>query len=34
MDPAKPDIKISDVGFSTADRETGEWFCVIDENQL
>ena len=33
MAPANPDIKISDVGFSTADRETGEWFCVIDENQ-
>ena len=34
MDPANPDIKISDVVFSTADRETGEWFCVIDEDPV
>ena len=33
MDPANPDITISDVVVSTAGRDTGEWFYVIDENQ-
>ena len=34
MDPAKPDIKISDVVVSTAGRDAGEWFYVIDEDQI
>ena len=33
MDPANPDINISDVVFSTAGRDAGEWFYVIDEDQ-
>ena len=33
MDPAKPDIIISDVVISTAGRDQGEWFYVIAENQ-
>ena len=33
MDPAKPDINISDVVVSTAGRDAGEWFYVIDEDQ-
>ena len=33
MDPANPDIKISDVVVSTAGRDAGQWFYVIDENQ-
>ena len=33
MDPAKPDIIISDVVVSTAGRDAGEWFYVIDEDQ-
>ena len=33
MDPANPDITISDVVVSTAGRDTGKWFYVIDENQ-
>ena len=33
MDPAKPDIKISDVVVSTAGRDAGEWFYVISEDQ-
>ena len=32
MDP-DPDIKISDVVVSTAGRDAGKWFYVIDENQ-
>ena len=32
MDPAKPDINISDVVVSTAGRDQGEWFYVIDED--
>ena len=32
MDPAKPDINISDVVVSTAGRDAGEWFYVIDED--
>ena len=33
MDPANPDINISDVVVSTAGRDAGEWFYVIDEDQ-
>ena len=33
MDPAKPDIIISDVVMSTAGRDQGEWFYVIAEDQ-
>ena len=33
MDPALPDINISDVVVSTAGRDTGEWFYVIAEEQ-
>ena len=33
MDPANPDIHISDVVVSTAGRDAGQWFYVIDENQ-
>ena len=33
MDPAIPSITISDVVVSTAGRDTGEWFYVIDEDQ-
>ena len=32
MDPAKPDIKISDVVVSTAGRDQGDWFYVIQED--
>ena len=32
MDPAIPDIKISDVVVSTAGRDQGEWFYVIAED--
>ena len=34
MDPAKPDIKISDVVTSTAGRDRGEIFYVIDCDEL
>ena len=34
MDPAKPNINISDVVVSTAGRDTGEWFYVIDEDPV
>ena len=34
MDPANPDITISDVVVSTAGRDAGEWFYVIDEDQI
>ena len=35
MDPAKPDIiSISDVVVSTAGRDQGEWFYVIDEDPI
>ena len=36
MDPANPDITISDVVVSTAGRDTGKWFYVIgmDETYL
>ena len=33
MDPANPDISVSDVVVSTAGRDAGEWFYVIDEDQ-
>ena len=33
MDPANPDITVSDVVISTAGRDAGEWFYVIDEDQ-
>ena len=33
MDPANPDISISDVVVSTAGRDAGQWFYVIDEDQ-
>ena len=32
MDPAIPDISISDVVVSTAGRDQGEWFYVISED--
>ena len=32
MDPAIPDINISDVVVSTAGRDAGEWFYVINED--
>ena len=34
MDPAKPDIKISDVVVSTAGRDAGAWFYVIAEDPI
>ena len=34
MDPAKPDISISDVVVSTAGRDSGEWFYVIAEDPV
>ena len=34
MDPAKPDISISDVVISTAGRDSGEWFYVIAEDPI
>ena len=34
MDPAKPDINISDVVVSTAGRDSGEWFYVISEDPI
>ena len=34
MDPANPDIFISDVVVSTAGRDTGEWFYVIAEDPI
>ena len=33
MDPANPDINISDLVVSTTGRDAGEWFDVIDEDQ-
>ena len=32
MDPAIPDIKISDVVVSTKGRDQGNWFYVINED--
>ena len=34
MDPAKPDIFISDVVVSTAGRDAGEWFYVIAQDPI
>ena len=34
MDPAKPDITISDVVISTAGRDHGEWFYVVNEDPI
>ena len=34
MDPANPDITISDVVVSTAGRDAGEWFYVISEDPV
>ena len=34
MDPAKPDINISDVVVSTAGRDQGDWFYVIDADPI
>ena len=34
MDPAKPSINISDVVVSTAGRDAGDWFYVIDEDPV
>ena len=34
MDPAKPDINISDVVVSTAGRDAGDWFYVINEDPV
>ena len=33
MDPAIPDINISDVVVSTTGRDQGDWFYVIAEDQ-
>ena len=33
MDPAKPDINISDVVVSTQGRDRGVWFYVIAQDQ-
>ena len=34
MDPAIPSINISDVVVSTAGRDSGEWFYVINEDPV
>ena len=34
MDPAIPDITISDVVESTAGRDHGEWFYVVHEDPI
>ena len=34
MDPAKPDIIISDVVETTAGRDAGQWFYVIDADPV
>ena len=34
MDPAIPDITISDVVVSTAGRDQGDWFYVIAEDPI
>jgi len=34
MNPAQPDIHISDVVVSTAGRDTGDWFYVIAEDPI
>ena len=34
MDPATPDINISDVVLATAGRDAGQWFYVIDADPV
>ena len=34
MDPAIPDINISDVVMTTAGRDAGQWFYVIAEDPI
>lgn len=34
MDPAIPSINVSDVVVSTAGRDAGEWFYVIDADPI
>ena len=34
MDPANPDINVSDVVVSTAGRDKGQWFYVIHEEPI
>ena len=34
MDPAIPNITISDVVVSTAGRDSGEWFYVVNEDPI
>ena len=34
MDPAKPDINISDVVVSTTGRDAGNWFYVVNEDPV
>ena len=34
MDPAIPDINISDVVITTAGRDAGQWFYVIDADPV
>ena len=34
MDPAIPDINISDVVLATAGRDAGQWFYVIDADPV
>ena len=34
MDPANPEITVSDVVVSTAGRDTGKWFYVIAEDPI
>ena len=34
MDPAKPDNNISDVVVTTAGRDAGNWFYVINEDPV
>ena len=34
MDPANPDINVSDVVVSTAGRDADEWFYVIAEDPI
>ena len=34
MDPAIPDINISDVVMTTAGRDAGQWFYVIDADPV
>ena len=34
MDPARPDINISDVVMTTAGRDAGQWFYVISADPV